>query len=81
MWVNAEFEVKVIQQFDQISSSIEAPETMKSLNELTKKIESDKQAASVCGKELAKYKLIKKQNQDAWVKGVKKTQLSLGFEG
>lgn len=79
MWVNAEFEVKVIQTFDNLISKIDAPETMAALNELTLKIECDKSTASECGKALAHYKKVKKQNQDRWVKSIKTAQLSLGF--
>ena len=81
MWVNAEFEVNVIQTFDQIVNSINAPSTMQALNELTMKIECDKATASDCGKALAHYKKVKKYNQDKWVESVKSAQLSLGFEG
>lgn len=81
MWINPEFEVKVIQTFDSIINSINAPATMEALNELTLKIESDKAVASHCGKALAHYKKVKKENQDKWVASVKTAQLSLGFEG
>lgn len=81
MWVNAEFEVNVIQTFDQIVNTVESPSTMKALNELTLKIESDKSIASECGRALANYKKIKKANQDKWIKGVKLAQMSLGFKG
>jgi len=80
MWVNAEFEVKIIQTFDQMMNSINAPATMQSLNELTKKIESDKHVASVCGKELNKYKQVKKENEAKWIESVKQAQISFGFE-
>lgn len=81
MWVNPNFELKVIRTFDSLMESIEAPATMQALNELTMKIECDKATASDCGKALAHYKKVKKQNQDRWVKSVKSAQLSLGFEG
>jgi len=80
MWVNAEFEVKVIQTFDQIMNSINPPATMQALNELTEKIESDKDIASKCGQALAHYKKVKKDNQDKWIKGVQEAQYSLGFQ-
>ena len=57
-----------------------APSSMIALNELTAKIESDKDVASFCGKELNKYKTIKKQNEDAFMAEVKKAQLTLGFD-
>lgn len=57
-----------------------APSSMIALNELTAKIESDKDVASFCGKELNKYKIIKKQNEDAFMAEIKKAQLTLGFD-
>lgn len=57
-----------------------APSSMIALNELTAKIESDKDVASFCGKELNKYKTIKKQNEDAFMAEIKKAQLTLGFD-
>lgn len=79
MWVNAEFEVKVIQTFDQFINSINAPATMQALNELTEKIESDKDIASQCGKALAHYKKIKKNNEQKWIVAVESAQQSFGF--
>jgi len=80
MWINAEFEVLVIQTFDQVTRNIQAPATMTALNELAKKIEGDKNTASVCGKELAKYRKVKKQNENQWLDSVKEAQLTLGFK-
>jgi hypothetical protein len=77
MWVNPEFEVMVIQTFDK---AINPPSTMAALNELTAKIESDKSVASFCGAELAKYKQVKKDNEQNWVEGVLSAQFSLGFK-
>jgi hypothetical protein len=77
MWVSAEFELKVIRTFDQATSP---PSTMVALNELTAKIESDKEVASFCGAELAKYKKVKKENEQNWLDGVLNAQFSLGFE-
>ena len=77
MWVNPKFEVMVIQTFDK---AINPPSTMAALNELTVKIESDKEVASFCGKELAKYKKVKKDNEQNWLDGVLNAQFSLGFE-
>lgn len=79
MWVSPAFELKVIRTFDAISRQVEAPETMKALNALSNKIENDKLLASMCGVELAKYKKVKKKNQDNWVAGVNKVQMSLGI--
>jgi hypothetical protein len=80
MWVNVEFELNVIQTFDSIINNVNPPSSMAALNELTKKIESDKQVASFCGKELAKYKKIKKENEKAFIQQVKDAQLTLGFK-
>lgn len=79
MWVNAEFEVKVIQTFDSIMQQMNSPASMMALNELTAKIESDRHVASVCGKELAKYKRVKRENEEAFEREVQQIQLNLGF--
>lgn len=81
MWVNAEFEVKVIQTFDKLSKGINPPSSVEALNKLTAKIESDKDVASFCGKELARYKKIKKDNEEAFKKEIESVQLCLGFKG
>jgi hypothetical protein len=81
MWVNAEFEVNVIQTFDALVSKANPPSSMAALNELTRRIESDKDVASFCGKELAKYKKVKKENELAFIKHVESAQLTLGFTG
>jgi len=79
MWINPEFEVKVIQTFDKLTSKINPPSSMAALNELSKKIMSDKDVASFCGKELARYRTIKKENEEAFEEEVKRAQLTLGF--
>ena len=81
MWVNAEFEVKVIQTFDGMMNLIDAPLTMQALNDLTAKIERDQGIASECGKALNFYKKVKRQNEEKFIDGVKSLQLTLGFEG
>lgn len=81
MWVNAEFEVNVIQTFDAVVNKLNAPSSMAALNELTAKIESDKNVASFCGKELAKYKRVKKENETKFAEEVLNAQLTLGFKG
>jgi len=55
--------------------------TMIELNELTKVIESNKDVASVCGKQLANYKKVKKEDAKKWAEKVKEAQYTLGFEG
>lgn len=81
MWVNPEFELKVIRTFDSISSKLNTPSSMRALNDLSAKIESDKNVASFCGKELARYKKIKKENEQAFANEVIKAQMTLGFKG
>lgn len=80
MWVDAEFEVKVIQTFDQVSSKGKAITSMQAINDLVAKIESDKQIASFCAAELAKYKKTKKTNSAALNEEVERIQLKLGFK-
>ena len=79
MWVNPDFEVKVIQTFDQITETVNAPATMKALNDLSVKIENDKELASKCGELLAKYKKTKRENTEAWLNKVDQAQLTLGI--
>lgn len=79
MWVDAEFEVNVIRTFDNAVKSIDAPATMEALNDLTLKIEGDKEVAGKCGKALAHYKKVKKENTDKWIESVNQAQLSLGL--
>ena len=80
MWVSAQFEVNVIQTFDSIVRSVNAPLVMEALNELTLKIESDSAIASKCGSALAHYKKVKKENTERWINSVNEAQLKLGFE-
>lgn len=77
----AEWKEKYIDAFNDMADKRvnEAPETMRALNELSKKIEGDKELASKCGTLLAEYKKTKKENLDNWVEGVHKTQMKLGF--
>lgn len=79
MWVDAEFEIKVIQTFDEMQKQGKAIQSMQAINDLVAKIESDKQVASFCGTELAKYRKIKKQNSEHLDFEVERIQLKLGF--
>lgn len=81
MWVNVDFELKVIRTFDSMMSLIDAPLTMQALNDLTMKIERDQGVASECGRALNHYKKVKRQNEEKFIDGVKSLQLTLGFEG
>jgi len=80
MWVDSEFEVNVIQTFDKLQSKGKAISSMQAINDLVAKIESDKQVASFCGAELAKYKKIKKENSAKLTGEVERIQLKLGFK-
>lgn len=79
MWISPEFKVKVIRTFDDVVNSRIPTETMATVNAIVKKIESDKQAASFCGRELANYRKIKKENEEAFNNEIKTAQLTLGF--
>ena len=80
MWVDADFEVKVIQTFDAAQSQGKAISSMRALNDLVAKIESDKEVASFCGKELAKYRKVKQENQSMLSSEIESIQLKLGFK-
>ena len=79
MWVNAEFEVKVIQTFDAVTNREKGSSVMDNLNELARKIESDKELASKCGQILSNYKKLAKENEERFNIEVEKAQLTLGF--
>lgn len=77
-----EWKVKYINAFNKMEDSIKsAPATMKSINNIVKIAESDKQIASECGSQLAKYRKIKKENEDKLNSAINSIQLSLGFKG
>jgi len=54
---------------------------MEELNDLTKKSECDKTAASIAGSILSKYKKIAPANKKLCDEAYEKVQLTLGFEG
>ena len=75
-----EWKVKYISAFNAMEGSLKAIRpTLTTLNEIVKKAESDKAIASACGSELAKYKKVKKMNEDAFDNATKQVQMSLGF--
>lgn len=80
-----EWQMKFNDAFYKMESALlekEKPSSsMIELNELTKIIESNKNIASACGRQLANYKKVKKQDADKFAKKVKEAQLTLGFEG
>lgn len=79
MWCSVDFRLKVICAFDQMATANKCQDSMRTINELTKKIESDKALASACAKELAAYKAVKRENQIMFSKAVEAAQLSFGF--
>lgn len=79
MWCSVEFRLKVIRAFDCMVQKSKCQPTMRTLNDLTKRIESDKQLASACAKELAAYKKVKKKNQDDFIEAVNAAQMAFGF--
>ena len=59
----------------------EAPSTMMSLNAIVSAIEHSKDAASIHGRELAKYKVVKKEQEEEFKIALDQAQLALGFQG
>ena len=79
MWVDAEFEVKVIQTFDEISRAARAIGGMRKLNELVANAELANAKASIHASGLARHKSIKKQNAIEISAEIESIQLRLGF--
>lgn len=80
----AEWKEKYISAFNQLEDALisksKPSSAMIELNELAKVIESNKDVASVCGKQLAQYKKIKKQDEEDWKSKVEDAQFNLGFK-
>lgn len=80
----AEWKEKYISAFNQLEDTLISKSkpsvAMIELNELAKVIESNKDVASVCGKQLAQYKKIKKQDEEEWKSKVEDVQFNLGFK-
>ena len=77
----AAWKEKYINAFNEMEAQLIArPATMAALNELTRKIEGDSHSASICGQSLAKYKALKKENEEEFTRLVDEAQLSLGFK-
>lgn len=69
---------KYIEAFNSMEKALRsAPSTMASLNEIVKRIEGNKEAASVAGQALASYRKIKKTDTEEFEKAVKQAQLVL----
>ncbi len=79
MWVDAEFEVKVIQTFDEISRASRSIGGMQKLNDLVAQAELANAKASIHASGLAKHKSIKKQNAIKISDEIESIQLKLGF--
>ena len=58
----------------------EAPATMMSLNSIVAAIEHSKDAASIHGRELAKYKVVKKEQEEEFKIALDQAQFALGFQ-
>lgn len=68
--------IKAFNELERVSMS-----SMQQLNDIAKRVEQDKDAASFCGKELARYKKVKLKNEQDWKNAVAASQLQLGFGG
>lgn len=58
----------------------DAPATMMSLNNIVKAIEHSKDAASIHGRELAKYKIVKKEQEEQFKIALNQAQMVLGLK-
>jgi Rha family phage regulatory protein len=75
------WKAKYITAFNKMESAlIDIAPTLESVNHIVKKAESDKQIASECGSQLARYKKVKKNNQEKLDSAIKSVQISLGFK-
>ncbi len=76
-----QWKVKYINAFNKMEVAlVEMIPTLESVNQIVKKAESDKQIASECGSQLARYKKVKKNNQEKLDSAIKSVQISLGFK-
>jgi len=76
------WKVKYINAFNKMESALlDLTPTLETVNEIVKKAESDKQIASGCGSQLAKYKKVKKQNAEKLESAMQSVQMTLGFKG
>ncbi|MGL5487844.1 MAG: Rha family transcriptional regulator [Shewanella sp.] len=75
------WKIKYINAFNMMESALigTAP-TLETVNQIVKRAESDKQIASDCGSQLAKYKRVKKKNEDDLSVAMKSVQMALGFK-
>ncbi|MGL4752506.1 MAG: Rha family transcriptional regulator [Aeromonadaceae bacterium] len=76
-----DWKIKYINAFNMMESALigTAP-ALETVNQIVKRAESDKQIASACGSQLAKYKRVKKKNEDDLSAAMKSVQMALGFK-
>lgn len=76
-----DWKVKYINAFNKMESALnDIIPTLSTVNEIVKKAESDKQIASECGSQLAKYKKVKKHNEEQLSIAMNEVQIGLGFK-
>lgn len=77
----AEWKEKYIGAFNLMNDElVNSPATMEVMNSIVKKIEEDKELASLHGRELAKYKKVKSIHTENYKKAESEVQLLLGFK-
>ena len=77
----AEWKIKYIQAFNKMEDALRGVSpTLKTVNEIVKKAQSDKQIASDCGSQLARYRKIKSKNEADLSEALSAVQISLGFK-
>ena len=77
----ADWKEAYISAFNEMESALrEAPATMAGINQLVKTIESNKEIASIHGRELARYRKVKIEQEIKFNNAVNQAQQSLGFK-
>ena len=76
-----EWKIKYIKAFNIMEDTLKTMlPRLSTLNTIVKKAESDKKIASECGAQLAKYKEIKRENDQKIKDAINIIQLELGFK-
>ena len=71
---------RYISAFNYMERSIlSSPKTMESLSSIVKKIEENKDLASLHGRELAKYRKVKLEQEEEFHNAVEQAQMTLGI--
>lgn len=74
------WKAKYIDAFNKMEMALnDVAPTLETVNQIVKKCESDKQIASECGSQLAKYRAIKKKNTERLDAAMNSVQMSLGL--